>query len=1072
MNAPGADRYDVRPARYVALAIVCDILALDKLCRHHRAVRLQAYGMYFPGADCLPVGDLLPEGETPLARVGIIAKLAIQDSRRTQIPRRFHGFRRSEAYRLRALRGVLVIARSFKLRRRAIGIACRQQFLCIGVVYCLYALCRILIISGQGKLCKRAAIVPRRKQRFRLGVVYRRDALWRIFVISCQGKLRKRAVIVPRRKQRFRVGIMRRKSALGGVLVIARSLELLRGLFIITVCVECLRFGVVDSWYPCRGVAVIAQRGESGQGGIVFAIGKQRFRVGVVRREGALRGVLVVAHGLEGLRGLRVFAARIEGFRRLIVFGGDEDLRDVPRRDGGDGDEKHDDDGNLPVALALFGFLPLHALFFRCFPRLQFLCFLMALLCACGAVLVILQALKVRSEASKIEDVFRLRLLPAKLLINPFPLFLRRLAESLGLAVGFIQRLGVGLARRFLCLRVAALRLLNAFVPAGGKGLFLRRQALFEGAGGKVARLCQIAVACKARLAEARRLPPVVRHRAVRLGRRVLGADGLFRQIIAHGKALRRRVDAGRVLLDRFFGRAFFLPFGLRDLLLRVLGDAACLHAGEEFAQPRLGALGVHVQRAVEELVRRLPVAVVQRHVAALEQRVAGNAARRLHDDRLRGLRRPLAQQLFHAAHQILHRAHLAHVLPLQVGKFLGHIVGVHALIAGNEVLFLPRGDEREEAAPLVFHPHGVEVFIVRAKYQHHLGGIERREDVRLVFRAQLVLQRDARKEHPQPLFRQGVVHLLRHDAVRRAFAVFVRLLVADEDVVGLFLAGQFHDAAADVLDGLRFLAVHLARNGVGVLLRLLKVRVFEDALKGRAVAGGDLFAGGGVVHVLDAVTTEDEAPVGLRLGGKFGDNAFIHRGRLVELASRAQAVGPRKERQFLLVVRRGHRLARAAVFALRHGLARFDVQISPAHFAFDDGHVYSSSRFGVVWGMSRFSSANSSASEISSLRVRPVLSAASSNACNISRGIRMDTTVDAAVYLRGVICNLGMFFLSNIFTSFALSVIQMYAEVKALQGVVLTLLCKKRFCSAEHPRMCKQKWAHEKRPALQQTFL
>ena len=815
MIAPGADRYDVRPVRYVALA---EIVITHG---HHRAVRLQAYGMNAPGANRLPVCDLLPEGETPLARVGIIAKLTIQDSRRAQIPRRFHGFRQSEAYRLRALRGVFVIARSFKLRRRAIGIACCQQFLCIGVVYCLYALCRILIISGQGKLCKRAAIVPRRKQ---------------------------------------------------------------------------------------------------------------RFRVGIVRREGALRGVLVVAHGLEGLRGLRVFAARIEGFRRLIVvFGGDEYLRDVPRRDGGDGDEKHGDDGDVPVALALLGFLLLRALSFalslRRFLHMQFLRFLVALLCACSAVLVFLEALKARGEVFQIVRGLRLRLLPAKLLINLFPLFLRRLAERLGLAVGFVQRLRVGLARRFLCLRVAALRLLNAFVPAGGKGLFLRRQTLFDGAGGKAARFCQIGVACKARLAEARRLPPVVRHRAVRLGRRVLGADVLFRQIIAHGKALRRRVDAGRVLLDRFFGRASFLPFGLVDLRLRVLGDAACLHAGEEFAQPRLGALGVHVQHAVKELVRRLPVAIVQRHVAAFEQRVAGNAARRLHDHRLRRLRRrALAQQLFHAAHQILHRAQLAHVLPLQVGKFLRHVVGVHALVAGDQVLLLPRGDEGEEAAPFVLYPHGVEVFIVCAKYQHHLGAVQRREDVRLVFRAQLVLQRDARKEHPQPLFRQRVVHLLRHDAVRRALAVFVRLLVADKDVVGLFLAGQFHDAAADVLDGLGFLAVDLAGDRVGILLRLFKIRVFEDALKGRAVTGGNLFAGGGVVHVLDAVAAEDEPPVGLRLRGELGDDALVHRGRLVELAGRAQAVGAGKERQFLFVVRRGHGLARAAVFALRHGHARFNV--------------------------------------------------------------------------------------------------------------------------------------------------
>ena len=543
-----------------------------------------------------------------------------------------------------------------------------------------------------------------------------------------------------------------------------------------------------------------------------------------------------------------------------------------------------------------------------------------------------------------------------------------------------------------------------------------------------------------------------------------MGADVLFRQIIAHGKALRRRVDAGRILLDRFFGRACFRLFRLVDLLLRVLGEAARLHAGEEFAQIGLGAFGVHIQHAVEEFVCRLPVAVAQRHVAALEQGVAGNAARRLHDHRLRRLRRrALAQQLFHAAHQILHRPQLAHVLPLQVGKFLRHVVGVHALVAGDQVLLLTRGDEGKEAAPFVLYPHGVEVFIVRAKHQHRLGAVQRREDIRLVFRAQFVFQRDAREENAVALLRQGVVHFLRHDAVRRALAVFVRLLVADKDVVGLFLAGQFHDAAADVLDGLGFLAVDLAGDRVGVLLRLFKIRVFEDALKGRAVAGGNLFAGGGVVHVLDAVAAEDEPPVGLRLRGELGDDALVHRGRLVELAGRAQAVGAGKERQFLFVVRRGHGLERAAVFALRHSHARLDVQVASAHFALDDGHFYSSSRFCVVWGMSRCSSANSNANEINSLRVRPALSAASSSACNMSRGIRMDTTVDAAVYLRGVICNLGMFFLSNIFTSFALSVIQMYAEVKALQGVVLTLLCKNYFavqsihtCANKNGRMKK----------------
>ncbi len=38
----------------------------------------------------------------------------------------------------------------------------------------------------------------------------------------------------------------------------------------------------------------------------------------------------------------------------------------------------------------------------------------------------------------------------------------------------------------------------------------------------------------------------------------------------------------------------------------------------------------------------------------------------------------------------------------------------------------------------------------------------------------------------------------------------------------------------------------------------------------------------------------------------------------------------------------------------------------------------------------------------VTSLRALPVFFAASSSACNMSRGIRMDTTVDAAVYFRG----------------------------------------------------------------------
>ena len=120
MIPPGADRYDVRPVRCVALDVI--VIAHG----HHRAVRLQAYGMPAPGADRLPVGDLLPEGETPLARSGIIAKLSIQDGRRAQISCRFHGFCRCKANCLRAFRRIFIVACGLERRCRAIVVARRK----------------------------------------------------------------------------------------------------------------------------------------------------------------------------------------------------------------------------------------------------------------------------------------------------------------------------------------------------------------------------------------------------------------------------------------------------------------------------------------------------------------------------------------------------------------------------------------------------------------------------------------------------------------------------------------------------------------------------------------------------------------------------------------------------------------------------------------------------------------------------------------------------------------------------------------------------------------------------------
>ena len=45
MIAPGADRYDVRPVCYIALAVIVPAYG------YHHAVRLQTHGMIQPSAD-------------------------------------------------------------------------------------------------------------------------------------------------------------------------------------------------------------------------------------------------------------------------------------------------------------------------------------------------------------------------------------------------------------------------------------------------------------------------------------------------------------------------------------------------------------------------------------------------------------------------------------------------------------------------------------------------------------------------------------------------------------------------------------------------------------------------------------------------------------------------------------------------------------------------------------------------------------------------------------------------------------------------------------------------------------
>ena len=267
------------------------------------------------------------------------------------------------------------------------------------------------------------------------------------------------------------------------------------------------------------------------------------------------------------------------------------------------------------------------------------------------------------------------------------------------------------------------------------------------------------------------------------------------------------------------------------------------------------------VQRIIKELLCFLKCTIFQAHKAPLNHSISLNAARYwlrlIYNSRSRISPLHSRQKLLNAPHQILDRAHFAHVLGLEFGKLLGHIIGIDALVAGNQVLGFVPCHELEIAAPLVLDPHSVIVFIIRAKGQHDFGGVQSGEDIRLIFLPQLVFQGNAGEEDTVALLRQGIVNILGNDAVHGALTVLVRLLIADENVIRLLLAGNLDDALADFLDLLGLLPIDLAGDHVRIFQSLLKVAVLHDALKAGAVAGRNFLAGGRVVHILDAVLAQ-----------------------------------------------------------------------------------------------------------------------------------------------------------------------------------------------------------------------
>ena len=246
-------------------------------------------------------------------------------------------------------------------------------------------------------------------------------------------------------------------------------------------------------------------------------------------------------------------------------------------------------------------------------------------------------------------------------------------------------------------------------------------------------------------------------------------ADLIFIQKAGHCMALNRGGHPLPIREQRFL--FLFRADGAAAADVCIFVGALCIRQRQ--TEKRLGVLRIHGENLVVKTFSFVPCAIFQCLLAALQERSHIRPATLLNDNCfLDGFGFFLAHDLFHAADKILHGADLAHVLSGQFGKLLGHVIGVHVLEHRDQGLFLPRGDQLQKAAPLVLDPDGVEVFVVRADHQHHFRAVQGREDVRLVLRAELVLQRDPGEEHAVALVGQFFIDVLCDHAVQGAVAV------------------------------------------------------------------------------------------------------------------------------------------------------------------------------------------------------------------------------------------------------------------------------------------------------------
>ena len=279
-----------------------------------------------------------------------------------------------------------------------------------------------------------------------------------------------------------------------------------------------------------------------------------------------------------------------------------------------------------------------------------------------------------------------------------------------------------------------------------------------------------------------------------------------------------------------------------------------------QLAGIRFCALRLHVENLLKELVRPIPLAVLQRHITPLDERNQVCAALAPDNNSLlhRLGRRDCSASVKHlcdAADQILHKAELTHVLRLQMRKFIRQVIGIHIPVCRDQNLFAAALFHKGKvAAPFIFYPDRMEVFRLRAEHDHDFCRVKRRKDIRLVLRAELILQRNARKENSDSLLYELVVQLGRQNRIGCPPAVVVSFLIADKDVERLFLLRYRENPFLNFIDRPGFLFIDFFLEAVGILQCIFIIRIIKDRCELCAVDRRNTPVRGWILHILDAV--------------------------------------------------------------------------------------------------------------------------------------------------------------------------------------------------------------------------